>query len=179
MTTTRNRSRAASVLDAHQPDDLNAVGTTVRCTCGEDLPRGSGEALAVHLVHQLDVLELLAADPTEPLSLLALRDVGVGDVVFDYAGRPWMNCGSYDGSEHDVWVAYVDDEVIDELATEDLHAERSPLAMHRPSDPAREGAQATCRVCGCTDDRACEPFGCHWVEPELCSACRDKRGTRS
>lgn len=28
----------------------------------------------------------------------------------------------------------------------------------------------TCRVCGCTDARAC-PRGCHWVEPGLCSTC--------
>lgn len=28
----------------------------------------------------------------------------------------------------------------------------------------------TCRVCGCTDDRAC-PGGCHWVGQDLCSAC--------
>lgn len=27
-----------------------------------------------------------------------------------------------------------------------------------------------CRVCGCTDDQACEG-GCYWVEPDLCSAC--------
>lgn len=27
-----------------------------------------------------------------------------------------------------------------------------------------------CRVCGCTDDRAC-PGGCYWVEPDLCSRC--------
>ena len=40
-----------------------------------------------------------------------------------------------------------------------------------------------CRVCGCTDDdcRQCiEKTGvpCHWVEPDLCSACadEDKRG---
>jgi hypothetical protein len=37
-------------------------------------------------------------------------------------------------------------------------------------------AAAACRVCGCTDDdcsgcveRTGEP--CHWVEPDLCSAC--------
>lgn len=29
---------------------------------------------------------------------------------------------------------------------------------------------STCRVCGCTQDHAC-PGGCHWVEPNLCSAC--------
>ncbi|HXA68858.1 MAG TPA: hypothetical protein VNW24_00310 [Stellaceae bacterium] len=28
----------------------------------------------------------------------------------------------------------------------------------------------TCRVCGCTDDRAC-PGGCSWIESTLCSAC--------
>lgn len=27
-----------------------------------------------------------------------------------------------------------------------------------------------CRVCGCTDDIACDE-GCSWVEPDLCSAC--------
>lgn len=27
-----------------------------------------------------------------------------------------------------------------------------------------------CRLCGCTDDRAC-PGGCYWVTAELCSAC--------
>lgn len=32
----------------------------------------------------------------------------------------------------------------------------------------------SCRKCGCNDDRACvsEKTGpCHWVEPDLCSAC--------
>lgn len=29
----------------------------------------------------------------------------------------------------------------------------------------------TCRVCGCTDARACEG-GCWWVEADLCSACK-------
>lgn len=31
-----------------------------------------------------------------------------------------------------------------------------------------------CRVCGCTDGRAC-PGGCYWVEPDLCSACYEQR----
>ncbi len=30
-----------------------------------------------------------------------------------------------------------------------------------------------CRVCGCTDDRACRG-GCWWVEWDLCSACRER-----
>lgn len=38
--------------------------------------------------------------------------------------------------------------------------------------------QRTCRICGCTDNdcRQCiERTGmpCHWIEPDLCSACRD------
>lgn len=30
--------------------------------------------------------------------------------------------------------------------------------------------EAYCRICGCTQLRAC-PGGCSWVEPDLCSAC--------
>ena len=35
-------------------------------------------------------------------------------------------------------------------------------------DPALVPA---CRMCGCTDDQACWPGGCFWVEPDLCSSC--------
>ncbi len=31
-------------------------------------------------------------------------------------------------------------------------------------------SQQKCRVCGCTQNRAC-PEGCWWVEEDLCSAC--------
>src|SRR5213082_59140 len=31
-------------------------------------------------------------------------------------------------------------------------------------------AQGRCRVCGCTDERACAG-GCIWAEPNLCSRC--------
>lgn len=34
------------------------------------------------------------------------------------------------------------------------------------------GVVRHCRVCGCTDDRACEG-GCAWVADDLCSACED------
>ncbi len=30
-----------------------------------------------------------------------------------------------------------------------------------------------CRVCGCTEDHACEG-GCYWVELDLCSACEEQ-----
>lgn len=33
----------------------------------------------------------------------------------------------------------------------------------------------TCRVCGCTDEDACEG-GCYWVEKDLCSACVETAG---
>ena len=37
---------------------------------------------------------------------------------------------------------------------------------------ARAPNQLACRICGCTDDRAC-PGGCSWIsrEPPLCSSC--------
>lgn len=33
-----------------------------------------------------------------------------------------------------------------------------------------------CVACGCTDDRAClvDEVACHWVAPDLCSACTGK-----
>ncbi len=30
--------------------------------------------------------------------------------------------------------------------------------------------EGVCRMCGCTQDNACED-GCYWVEPDLCSHC--------
>lgn len=38
-----------------------------------------------------------------------------------------------------------------------------------PDEPIADDPPA-CRVCGCTDDRAC-PEGCAWVEADLCSSC--------
>jgi len=46
-----------------------------------------------------------------------------------------------------------------------------------PRPPAARGlppaAERTCRVCGCTDHRACVTDGepCFWVDDDLCSAC--------
>lgn len=56
-------------------------------------------------------------------------------------------------------------------------------AVRRCFEAIRAGraGQKVCRVCGCTDSncQACiqrtgQP--CHWVEPDLCSACADGRG---
>ena len=39
-------------------------------------------------------------------------------------------------------------------------------------DIRRETSESSCRVCGCTEDRAC-PGGCYWadVDHTLCSEC--------
>lgn len=34
----------------------------------------------------------------------------------------------------------------------------------------RHQLAGVCRVCGCTDERACAD-GCTWIEPDLCSTC--------
>jgi hypothetical protein len=42
--------------------------------------------------------------------------------------------------------------------------------------PTPEPPERACRVCGCTEDHACD-FGCWWVEADLCSACvPDRQG---
>jgi len=35
-----------------------------------------------------------------------------------------------------------------------------------------------CRVCGCTDEKACEG-GCHWVAFDLCNVCQAWREEKS
>jgi hypothetical protein len=170
MTTNQTRTRAAGTLFGHQPDDPRTSATSQYCTCGEQLPRGVN-ALAVHQVQQLLILDLLRADPTGPLSLRALQDLTAGEVVFDVAGNAWMCCGTRAGQQ--LW--FTSGEPWSSGTTaEDLHADGSPLSMFRePSrgdDPARK-----CRVCGCTDDNACQPIACFWVRDEqggnVCSGC--------
>jgi len=31
-----------------------------------------------------------------------------------------------------------------------------------------------CRGCGCSQWDPCVPDSCHWIEPDLCSACQDQ-----
>lgn len=40
------------------------------------------------------------------------------------------------------------------------------------------GDDRACRVCGCTELRACQPFSCWWVEADLCSECVGKSPSR-
>lgn len=52
------------------------------------------------------------------------------------------------------------------LAMSEAELVRGYSAGPRPAD-------VQCRVCCCTDFRAC-PGGCWWVEPDLCSSCDDE-----
>lgn len=49
-------------------------------------------------------------------------------------------------------------------------AERAPIDAQRAAD--RAAGLPACRVCGCTQNAACEG-GCAWHEPNLCTACVD------
>ncbi len=34
--------------------------------------------------------------------------------------------------------------------------------------------ERSCRVCGCTENKACRPNSCWWIEADLCSECGGK-----
>jgi len=62
---------------------------------------------------------------------------------------------------------------VDVKASEiDVRVEPYMKTIEEIVHPAEE---QKCRVCGCTQERAC-PGGCYWVEPTLCSTCADKEG---
>jgi len=52
---------------------------------------------------------------------------------------------------------------------------RIPAGLRLPDDRAAGAVEPTCRVCGCTQDRAC-PGGCGWetADRDLCTACADR-----
>lgn len=56
---------------------------------------------------------------------------------------------------------------------------RLPATLRRLSQ--KGWPEGRCRVCGCTDERACEDphtgGPCSWVEPNLCSACAGREAT--
>jgi hypothetical protein len=39
-------------------------------------------------------------------------------------------------------------------------------------DPSLPQPGAVCVLCGCSDTDGCEPAGCFWVAPSVCSSCR-------
>lgn len=54
-----------------------------------------------------------------------------------------------------------------------LFARGSIILLMPLLEQALDG-QRRCRVCGCSDNNACIPFSCYWVEDDLCSACAGK-----
>lgn len=65
-----------------------------------------------------------------------------------------------------------------ELSFDEVNAILAQAAAEAP-DVLPDGkfkfsATGRCRVCGCTDERAC-PGGCVWAEPSLCSRCARRR----
>ena len=51
-----------------------------------------------------------------------------------------------------------------------MSVDKALAAMAQMDDRPR-----VCRVCGCTDERACKDF-CFWIETDLCSRCLGKKG---
>jgi ParB family chromosome partitioning protein len=71
------------------------------------------------------------------------------------------------------WKKPADDKAGDEGEGDEEEGEESPSTA-----PEEFGLDQgwVCRVCGCTDEHACETEDgpCHWAEPNLCSACVGK-----
>lgn len=65
-------------------------------------------------------------------------------------------------------------EVEDTGVHETVHETEADSEEDSDDDPTETSTAGVCRVCGCTEDNACEMESgepCHWVEPDLCSAC--------
>ncbi len=56
------------------------------------------------------------------------------------------------------------------LGTTKIGAPRHPLYVKSDAEFVPFHSVRACRVCGCTDDNACQP-PCSWVAADLCSAC--------
>ena len=63
-----------------------------------------------------------------------------------------------------------------QLARDVSSIEGGGFESHKKSGE-RKSDEPACRVCGCTEDNACEG-GCTWVEEDLCSACVGKEKGR-
>ena len=86
--------------------------------------------------------------------------------------------GGYDQRVDDVWG--VSDAVLEWMMEQVREAELDldALQKRREDQLAAAGQQAatavrSCRVCGCTDNRACTSTGqpCSWAGPDLCTTC--------
>lgn len=89
-----------------------------------------------------------------------------------------------DGSSEGIYNEFGVELINAELDPQDFEDMDTP--MPKPfigltfENPDYEHILAKCRVCGCTDEdcRQCvEKTGkiCHWIEPDLCSACQEDK----
>ena len=92
----------------------------------------------------------------EPVFLLRAQDVTAPTVV-----RVWADLAEKAGAATDIVAAA-------RAQVEEMRKWQQTHEAKIPDLPARK-----CRVCGCTDLNACLVKGvpCHWVGPDLCSAC--------
>lgn len=90
-------------------------------------------------------------------------------------------CADCNGDEHDpihTATAVREQALRDLFLADALTAARTadgapePAAVTTEPEPAAGPGSGICRSCGCTDETACFG-GCHWVAPDLCSACGD------
>lgn len=54
-----------------------------------------------------------------------------------------------------------------------VQAELREMIAYILDEEEKDENERKCRVCGCTEDNACEG-GCYWVEEDLCSKCAEK-----
>lgn len=101
-------------------------------------------------------------------------------------GRLCRVCGAHDDSDLTgstdlrMWVAQ---DLCLPCATDGLEAAERRHG-YGPDSATRNGSiQRRCRVCGCTDERACVEMDlhgdcvpCHWVADDLCSSCAPDAG---
>lgn len=146
----------------------------------------AAEAQTAALARQLDLLESVAADVQEALGQVGehphdafRRSVLVGqskaEPLTELISEP------AEPTVYEIWrdalliAATAHGGIADDSRDVIRAAEAYRLSLlHIPYvdiDAVPADAVRRCRVCGCTDDNACQPDPCHWVEPNLCSAC--------
>jgi hypothetical protein len=72
-----------------------------------------------------------------------------------------------------------DEEIISRLVCSNAMADAVAALEEEADCDFQDQDEDKCRVCGCTESRACVTEGvpCHWAEPDLCSACAVKAAT--
>lgn len=71
------------------------------------------------------------------------------------------------GEKEEIFTLGQENMIADELINKFIDGDIDYLVK-----PKEVTSEKICRVCGCTDNNACEG-GCHWVEDNLCSKCEE------